>query len=94
MFIPAHSSELGRLPLHIPLTSIVDSASFGSTRPDPDPFGATASSNANPGLDDVLAAFGFGSASFEAPLMSAATGPSATPGDGTSNWPDFSFNVE
>ncbi|KZV69843.1 hypothetical protein PENSPDRAFT_651985 [Peniophora sp. CONT] len=95
-FIPAHSSDLGRLPLHIPLTSVTDPASYGSSGSHPDPFGAGASSETNPQLDDVLAAFGFGPVSFGAPppSMPAEAGPSATPEDEPSNWPDFSLNMD
>lgn len=94
-FIPAHSSDLGRLPLHIPLPSITDPTfSYGTTDPVPNSFGPTASSEANPRLDDVLAAFGFGPVSFEAAPMPTEAVPSATSGDEASNWPDFWLDVE
>ncbi|VDB96996.1 unnamed protein product [Peniophora sp. CBMAI 1063] len=93
-FIPAHTSDLGRLPLHVPLTSMADPASYSSANSAPDPFGATSSSGANAEIDDVLAAFGFGAVSFETPALSTTTSSSAPPAHETSNWPDFSFNVD
>lgn len=94
-FIPAYSSDLGRLPLHIPLTSVPPPAFYESVASEHEPFGATDNFGSNPGMDDVLAALGFGSVSFEAPSMPAGAGaPTASGASETSDWPDFSLNLE
>ena len=72
---------------------MVDPASYGATAPVTDAFDVPGSSEANPGLDDVLAAFGFGPVSFEAPSLSEVTGPAAAPGPEPSSWPEFSLNM-